>query len=306
MTVLTNANRASNLSKINGIMAASPQGRGWGKPIARLGYKRSADGAVFLLSSGKVAKFVMCSNKSDIDKASREFDISEIAHNAGVGPAVYDLFIVPIQANKAPVVKSLLLSIGKNVITAAVVIIMENLEAKPIMTLQQYIDAGNPLPKAQLKSKMEKLREAGIWHGDMHLNNIIVQIQPSGKPKLYIIDYGRSLTGVFSNANQRSVGIGLSHRRYNKNMYKMIKQYAEDRKPVARLNLGSLVKHVSSPKKGPVPAGLHKTPTTKRLRIGKKLCSAMAIAELRKYAKFAGVSDEGTKEQICQRLYALV
>jgi hypothetical protein len=286
-------------------MAASPQGRGWGKPIARLGYKRSADGAVFLLSSGKVAKFVMCSNKSDIDKASREFDISELAYNAGVGPAVYDLFIVPIQADKAPIVKSLL-SGGKNGITAAVVIIMENLEAKPIMTLQQYVDAGKPLPKAQLKSKMEKLHEAGIWHGDMHLNNIIVQIQPSGKPKLYIIDYGRSLTGVFSNANQRSVGIGLSNRRYNKNMYKLIKQYAEARKPVARFNLGSLVKHVTPPKKVTAPAGLQKTPTTHRLRIGKKLCTAMAIADLRKYAKFAGVSDEGTKVQICQRLYKLV
>jgi hypothetical protein len=309
MTVLTNANRASNLAKINGLMGPSLQ-LAWGKPIARLGYKRSADGAVFLLSSGKVAKFVMCATKSDLAQAEQEYLISKMAYKAGVGPAVYNSFVVPVPPEKVQNVRSLL-SHGSSFIQTAFVIIMENLEAKPLMTLQQYLDAGNPLPRSQLKSKMEKMHAAGIWHGDMHLNNILVQIQPSGKPKIIIIDYGRSLSGVFGNANQRSLSPG--NMRYNRNMYNTIKGYARvynttPKKAVGRLNLGSLVKvlNATGSQKKKVPPGLHKTPKTKRLRIGKKLCLAMAIADLRRYAKFAGVSDEGTKEQICERLYRLV
>jgi hypothetical protein len=291
-------------------MEASPQGRGWGKPIARLGYKRSADGAVFLLSSGKVAKFVMCSTKSDLARAEQEYLISDLAYNAGVGPGVYDAFVIPVPPERVQNLKSLL-DYGPSFIQTAFVIIMENLEAKPLMTLEQYLDAGNPLPRSQLKSKMEKMHAAGIWHGDMHLNNILVQIQPSGKPKIIIIDYGRSKSGVFGNANQRSLSPG--NMRYNRNMYNRIKGYARvynttPKKAVGRLNMGSLIKvlNATGSQKKKVPAGLHKTPKTKRLRIGKKLCSAMAIAELRRYAKFAGVSDEGTKEQICERLYRLV
>jgi RIO-like serine/threonine protein kinase len=151
---------------------------------------------------------------------------------------------------------------------------------------------------------MEKMHEAGIWHGDMHVNNILVQIQPSGKPKVIIIDYGRSKSRLFGNANRSS---------YNRNMYNLIKGYARvynttPKKAVGRLNMGSLIKllNATPPPLKAAPAGLHKTPKTKRLRIGKKLCLAMAVADLRKYAKFAGVSDEGTKEQICERLYRLV
>lgn len=313
MTVLTNANRAANLAKINGVMEASPQGKEWGKPVARLGYKRSADGAVFLLSSGKVAKFVFCNDETDVANAKREYNISALAHREGFGPAVYGAFLV--QAVDLPIETVRKLSdliTGTLFINGIVVIIMENLEEKPLMTLQQYLDAGNPLPRAQLKSKMEKMHKFGIWHGDMHLNNILVQIQPSGKPKLFIIDYGRSRLGVFGNANQRAKRDPFGTMRYNRNMYNQIKRYAAvynttPKKAVGRLNLGSLVKVLNAtPNKKAPPAGLRKTPKTKRLRIGKKLCSAMAIAELRRYAKFAGVSAEGTKEQICERLYRLV
>lgn len=299
MTVLTNANRASNLSKINGLMDSTK----WGKPIARLGYKRSADGAVFLLSSGKVAKFVMCETKSDLAQAEKEYLISDLAYNAGVGPAVYDAFVIPVPPERVQNLKSLLVY-GPSSIQSVFVIIMENLEAKPLMTLQQYLDAGNPLPRSQLKSKMEKMHAAGIYHRDMHINNILVQIQPSGKPKVIIIDYGRSRSGVFGNANKTE---------FNHNMYNLIKGYARvynttPKKAVGRLNMGSLIKllNATPPPLKAAPAGLHKTPKTKRLRIGKKLCLAMAVADLRKYAKFAGVSDEGTKEQICERLYRLV
>jgi hypothetical protein len=226
---------------------------------------------------------------------------------------------------------SMLLNNSPADLSIAVVIIMENLESKPLMTLQQYIDAGNPLPLQQLETKMSKLHQSGIWHGDMHMNNILVQLQPSGTPRLYIIDYGRSLSGIYG--NQKSYASMKGTRRYNRNMLNLIKAYGSTplgsssnkssgsiRTP-GYLNLGSLVKPIS---KTPVrartpsfanllrrakpvgPEGLTRSPNTHRLRIGKKLCTSMALDKLRKYAKFAGVSQEGTKQQICERLSRLI
>lgn len=52
------------------------------------------------------------------------------------------------------------------------------------------------VPIQKLKNKYQKMRELGIWHGDMHLGNIMIQrIGPTSDQKydVRIIDFGRSI-----------------------------------------------------------------------------------------------------------------
>jgi len=79
----------------------------------------------------------------------------------------------------------------------AVVIEMENLfkgpNVKQCMSLYEYVDIKkNPFPAVQYKRAVAKMHSLGIAHGDMHSNNVMVQVKKDGSVRVVMIDFGRS------------------------------------------------------------------------------------------------------------------
>jgi hypothetical protein len=58
---------------------------------------------------------------------------------------------------------------------------------------KNQIKSNTPRIKARLKHLIEKMHERGVSHGDLHLNNILVTVSPSGYiTGMWVIDFGRS------------------------------------------------------------------------------------------------------------------
>jgi len=84
-----------------------------------------------------------------------------------------------------------------NRVKKAVVIEMENLfkgpNVKECMSLYEYVDIKkNPFPAVQYKKAIEKMHQLGVAHGDMHSNNVMVQVKKDGTVRVVMIDFGRS------------------------------------------------------------------------------------------------------------------
>ena len=84
-----------------------------------------------------------------------------------------------------------------NRVKKAVVIEMENLfkgpNVKECMSLYEYVEIKkNPFPAAQYKRAVEKMHQIGVAHGDMHSNNVMVQVKKDGTVRVVMIDFGRS------------------------------------------------------------------------------------------------------------------
>ena len=69
-------------------------------------------------------------------------------------------------------------------------IVMENL--KNAVDLNTYMKT-NPFPGNELIALVEKMHNAGVAHGDLHMGNVMVQKKPGGGIRLVIIDFGRSV-----------------------------------------------------------------------------------------------------------------
>jgi predicted Ser/Thr protein kinase len=84
-----------------------------------------------------------------------------------------------------------------NRVKKAVVIEMENLfkgpNVKECMSLYEYVEKKkNPFPAVQYKKAIEKMHQLGVAHGDMHSNNVMVQVKKDGTVRVVMIDFGRS------------------------------------------------------------------------------------------------------------------
>ena len=84
-----------------------------------------------------------------------------------------------------------------NRVKKAVVIEMENLfkgpNVKQCMSLYEYVEIKkNPFPAEQYKRAVEKMHQIGVAHGDMHSNNVMVQVKKDGTVRVVMIDFGRS------------------------------------------------------------------------------------------------------------------
>lgn len=195
----------------------------WGDYFtARLG-SRSASGAVFQLGRDetKVAKFIFSSG----NETDGEIMIGKILGDAGIGPKIYASYVTPITKNRINALEanakrnqlnwngkinlfnnyeSTPLSSKFNNKTGfdkMYIIIMEKLSG---FTLQQVLNNAPGTQNIRVSEKelidlVTKMHKLGIVHGDMHLNNIYVQVYPNGRTKLKIIDFGRS----FMRANNR-------------------------------------------------------------------------------------------------------
>ena len=105
-----------------------------------------------------------------------------------------------------------------NGVKKAVVIEMENLfkgpNVKQCMSLYEYVDIKkNPFPAEQYKRAVAKMHSLGIAHGDMHSNNVMVQVKKDGSVRVVMIDFGRSAL-----KGNRNYNGALSFNKMQKNM----------------------------------------------------------------------------------------
>jgi tRNA A-37 threonylcarbamoyl transferase component Bud32 len=88
----------------------------------------------------------------------------------------------------------------------AVYIIMQNIAhgASKLQSLFEYVKAGNPYPEKKIRILMARMRKAGVLHGDLHAENILVKTFTGSRYfRVYFIDYGRSIY-VPANRNVRT------------------------------------------------------------------------------------------------------
>jgi predicted Ser/Thr protein kinase len=220
--------------------------------LSRLGSRRSADGVIYDIGKGRVAKliFIGRGGAGSVDQIKKEYEIGKILSTAGVGPKVYGMEVVqipnllniknkdqtlwptinqvrntvlrggefgyyPRQSEAKSAVEKMIKGNHRaqtfnmfqnwyynrnnnyNLVKKAVVIEMENLfkgpNVKECMSLYDYVEKKkNPFPAVQYKKAIEKMHKLGVAHGDMHSNNVMVQVKKDGTVRVVMIDFGRS------------------------------------------------------------------------------------------------------------------
>lgn len=162
-------------------------------PVKRVGSSRTADGAAFVLEDPtKVGKLIFFKDAYQSRRIINEYEIGKRMGELGIGPRVYDFYFVT-GAESPESVNLLRNALPGN---TGVYIIMQNLAngASDLKTLYDYIvKDGRPYPYKQIKLLLMRMKKAGVLHGDLHMQNILVKtFAASGKVRVYFIDYGRS------------------------------------------------------------------------------------------------------------------
>ncbi len=179
----------------------------WGGllPKVRVGARRTTDGAAFLLDDEtKIGKFLFYSTAQEKMDIVREFEIGKKMGELGIGPRVFRYYIV--KTPTTPQVSSNLLRNRRAPGKMAVYIIMQNLAhgASKLQSLFEYVKEGNPYPEKKIRVLMARMRKAGVLHGDLHSENILVKTFAGSRYfRVYFIDYGRSIY-VPANKNVRT------------------------------------------------------------------------------------------------------
>jgi len=268
---LTNANRVRHAKF--GQMFMNAVGLKY-RLLSRLGSRRSADGIIYDIGKGRVAKliFIGRGGAGSVDQIKNEYKIGKMLSTAGVGPKVYGMKVVEIP--NLLNIKNKNLSLWPTVnqvrntairgalnegyyqkqseaarglehvfqgyqraqtfnlfqnwyynrntnydrVKKAVVIEMENLfkgpNVKQCMSLYEYVEIKkNPFPAEQYKRAVAKMHSLGIAHGDMHSNNVMVQVKKDGTVRVVMIDFGRSAL-----KGNRNYNGALSFNKMQKNM----------------------------------------------------------------------------------------
>lgn len=169
-------------------------------PSLRVGNTRTVSGAVFRMDDDRyVMKLMYFKYQDEKDQHEKEYRIAKILGDAGVGPKVYSMQEVSLDYYALP---SNLLANRVTRMRKAVIIVMENLAhgAAKLETLYKYVKRTRDYPEKEIIDLYNKMRSVKVHHGDLHAANIIVKTLPSGKIRLYFIDFGRSI--VTNNVNK--------------------------------------------------------------------------------------------------------
>ena len=205
----------------------------WGHLGPRYG-QRSVDGVVVKLDepdtykrltrkNHAVVKFLFFdANPSERTKQFNEVKITKKCGDSRVGPKVFGMYEFKLLPNDRRSLANKLSglvggqsinlfnnSFNRKRFVGCFAMILEDLYDNPVAkvtkgwTLYEFVQAAvrgddgiTKLPVQKLKNKFLQMRKLGIWHGDMHSNNIIVQrIGPVSNQhyEIRIFDYGRSV-----------------------------------------------------------------------------------------------------------------
>jgi hypothetical protein len=156
------------------------------RPVEYLG--GGADGKVYTTNDGRVMKFILGS-------APQEYTALRNLQRTGLVPSFRDgngkvSRLFPLQQNAAR-------EMFGNTTVQMTALIMGRAGGSKSMTLRKYIKthpAVNKVNIAQrLRSAVNTLGLKGITHGNMHDENIIVEVDSSGRiRRMWLIDFGRS------------------------------------------------------------------------------------------------------------------
>lgn len=162
-------------------------------PKVRIGSSVTADGAVFELTNPRyTGKVLFYNTPKDYSQIEKEFKIGKMMGELGIGPKVYSIQKLQFMNSRLP--NNLLENenmLGPN----AAMIVMENLayKAKKLESLWDYVERVGTYPTRQVGGLYKKLVMKRLIHGDLHANNIMVKTLPSGRIRLYLIDFTRTI-----------------------------------------------------------------------------------------------------------------
>ena len=349
------------------------------KLLSRLGSRRSADGIIFDIGKGRVAKliFIGRGGAGSVDQIKKEYKIGKMLSTAGVGPKVYGMKVVDIPnllnvKNKDPSIWPTVNQVRNtairgaleagyyqkqseaargldpvfqgyqraqtfnlfqnwyynrntnyNRVKKAVVIEMENLfkgpNVKECMSLYDYVEKKkNPFPVEQYKRAVEKMHQIGVAHGDMHTNNVMVQVKKDGSVRVVMIDFGRSAL-----KGNRNYNGALAFNKMQKNM--QLQRFGFSVSPMksrtAPVSSGpgmvlppglatALSQNIHALGAAPASYGLHKAASGGYRIQGKRGPKKvnLTLAQLRQYAfnKGAAVPLKWTKKQLLNFIFKVV
>ena len=156
------------------------------RPVEYLG--GGADGKVYTTSDGRVMKFILGS-------APQEYTALRNLQKTGLVPSFRDgngkvLRLPQVQQNAAR-------KMFNNTSVQMTALIMGRAGGSKSMTLRKYIKTHPAVNKAniaqRLRSAVNALGLKGITHGNMHDENIIVEVDSNGRiRRMWLIDFGRS------------------------------------------------------------------------------------------------------------------
>ena len=156
------------------------------RPVEYLG--GGADGKVYTTSDGRVMKFILGS-------APQEYTALRNLQRTGLVPSFRDgngkvLRLPQVQQNAAR-------KMFKNTSDQMTALIMGRAGGSKSMTLRKYIKTHPAVNKAniaqRLRSAVNALGLKGITHGNMHDENIIVEVDSNGRiRRMWLIDFGRA------------------------------------------------------------------------------------------------------------------
>ena len=207
-----------------------------------------------------------------------------------------------------------------NRVKQAVVIEMENLfkgpNVKQCMSLYEYVEIKkNPFPAEQYKRAVAKMHSLGIAHGDMHSNNVMVQVKKDGSVRVVMIDFGRSAL-----KGNRNYNGALAFNKMQKNM--QLQRFGFSVSPMKsrtyrpgmshRLSLPpgvatALSQNIHALGAAPTSYGLHKAASGGYRIAGKRGPKkvTLTLAQLRQYAanKGAAVPLKWKKKNLLNFIY---
>jgi hypothetical protein len=208
-----------------------------------------------------------------------------------------------------------------NRVKKAVVIEMENLfkgpNVKECMSLYEYVDIKkNPFPAVQYKKAIEKMHKLGVAHGDMHSNNVMVQVKKDGTVRVVMIDFGRSaLKGnrnyngalafnkMQKNQQLQRFGFSVSPMKYRTASVHSTGVHSTGPGMVLPPGVASAL----TPLGGPASYGLHKAASGGYRIAGKRGPKKvnLTLAQVRNYARNKGVvvPAKVTKAQLLNMIY---
>ena len=189
--ILTNANKVRHTKGVRNALLTSLENIK--VPKVRIGSSVTADGAVFELSDPRyIGKIIFYRGKTGYAQIIKEYTIGKRLGEIGIAPKFYSMENLQFNTSKLP---GNLLSNANMMGPSAVMIIMENLAygAKKLETLWDYVNRVGVYPTRQVGGLYKKLVARRILHGDLHAGNIMVKTLPSGRIRLYLIDFTRSV-----------------------------------------------------------------------------------------------------------------
>jgi predicted Ser/Thr protein kinase len=203
-----------------------------------------------------------------------------------------------------------------NRVKKAVVIEMENLfkgpDVKECMSLYDYVEKKkNPFPAVQYKKAIEKMHKLGVAHGDMHSNNVMVQVKKDGTVRVVMIDFGRSAlkgnrnyTGALAFNKMQKIA---QLQRYGFSVSPVKSRTASVHPTGPGLVLPPGIATALTPLGGPASYGLHKASSGGYRIMGKRGPKkvTLTLAQLRQYAANKGVvvPAKVTKAQLLNIIY---